>query len=150
MGWSGPMTHRQFEVWSTWLNMENNQPSRSDYYAMQIAFYVARSAAKHPNSINFKSFKLKFNETYEVKENQPLTDQDIINAQAMSLARIGKANIRLPDGTPITKKEILEMTMRNLEAKNKKEEPKQEARENIKPDVIIQQTPDYDSYTSLE
>jgi len=41
MGWCGPMTHRQFEVWQEWLNQQWNKPSRTDHYLLRIASYIA-------------------------------------------------------------------------------------------------------------
>lgn len=119
MGWYSPMTHRQFAVWQVWLSMEMNQPSRADHYAMQTAFYVARSSAKNPNGVSFNRFKLKFNDSSG--ENETKVSPEEMNARvvAMSLARLGKGKIRLPDGTPISKKEIIERT---LNAGKKKQE----------------------------
>lgn len=40
--------------------MVDAEPSRSDYYAMQIAMEVRRVLSKHPNQIKLSHFKLKF------------------------------------------------------------------------------------------
>lgn len=39
--------------------MQESEPSRSDYYAMQIAMEVRRVLSKHPNRIKLKHFKLQ-------------------------------------------------------------------------------------------
>jgi len=44
MGWEGPVTWRQFEVWQAWLDMQWNEPSRSDWYLMRVAANVLRAA----------------------------------------------------------------------------------------------------------
>lgn len=42
-GWSGPITHRQYEAWQQFMEDEWSHPSRSDWYAMQIAHVMART-----------------------------------------------------------------------------------------------------------
>jgi hypothetical protein len=54
MGWVGPMTHRQYQVWQEWLDEEINHPSRSDYYMMQVAH------AAYGGRVDFKKLLLKF------------------------------------------------------------------------------------------
>lgn len=61
MGWDGPMTHRQFVCWNEWLDFVSiNQPSRDNYYQMQVACETRRSNSKKPQNIKLDSFKLKF------------------------------------------------------------------------------------------
>lgn len=60
MGWDGPLTHRQFIVWHAWLNEQFNEPSRTDYYLMQLSCEVRRILNKHPNRVKTDQFKLKF------------------------------------------------------------------------------------------
>ena len=52
MGWPGPLTHRQFETWTAWLDGEqHNWPSLSDQYAMRIAQRVQQVLMEHPNEV---------------------------------------------------------------------------------------------------
>lgn len=130
MGWPGPMTARQFATWQSWLSMEMNQPSRADYYLMQIAFYVARSSAKNPNSILFDRMKLKFRSEEDISNIPP----EEMNARiiANSLARLGNVKIRDEHGNPITKKEIIQQTL----ARGKKKQEPQE--EDVNSNIILE------------
>lgn len=53
-------TQRQFRTWIAWLDAQWNEPSLSDYYAMQIAAEVRRVLSKKPNDIKLDDFKMKF------------------------------------------------------------------------------------------
>jgi hypothetical protein len=79
MGWSEPLTHRQFAAWAAWWADEWNRPSRSDQYLMQVALEVRRAAAKHPGRVKIERFRLRF--TGE-KASQPRTRE-----RAAELAR---------------------------------------------------------------
>lgn len=38
MGWSGPMTHRQFLAWQAWERLDIEEPQRAEIvYTMQVA-----------------------------------------------------------------------------------------------------------------
>ena len=52
--------HREFRTWVAWRRDQLNNPSRSDYYMMQIAGYVAHVMSKKRWSI--KDFVIKFGE----------------------------------------------------------------------------------------
>ena len=60
LDWRGPITHRQFMVWRAWLDLQWDNPSRSDMYAMQIATEVRRGYVKSPKAVKFMDMKLKF------------------------------------------------------------------------------------------
>lgn len=60
MGWDGPLTHRQYLVWQTWLAGEWNKPSRTDHYLMQIAFYILRSNVTTPKRVLMEDQKIEF------------------------------------------------------------------------------------------
>lgn len=49
------VTYREFLTWQAWLNNQWNEPSRTDYYLMQIAAWVAGKA-----QVNVASFRLPF------------------------------------------------------------------------------------------
>lgn len=67
MGWKGPLTHRQFLMWNHWYHNDFNNPSRTDFYLMQIAQEIVRGRVKHPRSVKLESFKLEF----KTKKKQP-------------------------------------------------------------------------------
>lgn len=46
MGWPGPMTHRQFLVWTAWLKEQWNSPNRTDHYLMLLAQHLALMPAR--------------------------------------------------------------------------------------------------------
>jgi hypothetical protein len=55
LGHAGPivelmrrMTHREYEVWIEWIKDNQGHPSRSDWYAMQIAAEIRRLRMKTP------------------------------------------------------------------------------------------------------
>jgi hypothetical protein len=53
MGWTGPMTERQFEGWNDWLSRQWNEPDRSDYYLMQVAAFNAAKPTS-PDELRLK------------------------------------------------------------------------------------------------
>lgn len=63
MGWDGPVTHRQFVIWSRWYRDEYSTPSRSDYYLAQIAAEVRRGLVKNPQSVKLSTFVLDFDDS---------------------------------------------------------------------------------------
>lgn len=58
MGWSGPLTHKQYITWVAWLDHEWNRPNRSDHYIMELRCDVQRIFAKNPR--NVKPDRLQF------------------------------------------------------------------------------------------
>ena len=59
MGYSGPMTHREYRTQRIWLDEQWNEPSRTDHYLIQIAAYVCYVLSKK-SKINLSDFKLTF------------------------------------------------------------------------------------------
>jgi hypothetical protein len=57
MGWSGPLTHRQYVAWSEFLADEMEVPSRSDYYAMSI---VAEIRSLFNKNVRLEHCRLRF------------------------------------------------------------------------------------------
>jgi hypothetical protein len=53
------MTQREYEARMAWLDEELNNPSRTDWYLMQIAAEVRKSVVKDPSSVKLPSMKLK-------------------------------------------------------------------------------------------
>lgn len=60
LGWPGPITHRQYEMWQLWLDQQWNKPSRTDHYLMQIAMEVRRPNVKGSKNLKMKDFVIKF------------------------------------------------------------------------------------------
>lgn len=60
MGWTGPMTYRQYLVWKAWLKEEWNNPSRSDYYAMSTALRIVQKFNKEASSVKLDDLKIPF------------------------------------------------------------------------------------------
>lgn len=64
LGWSGPMTYRQYLAWQAWIDMEWDRPSRSDWYAMQTAAEVQRGYLMNnhldPSQVREANMKLAF------------------------------------------------------------------------------------------
>lgn len=60
MGWSGPVTHRQYRVWQAWFSLQLDSPSKQDHYMMQLTCEVRRAAAAHPNKYRPEQFRIRF------------------------------------------------------------------------------------------
>lgn len=74
MGWDGPLTHRQYECWTQWLNIHAfNHPSRTDHYLMQIATEQRRSYVKNPRGVKLKDFQIKVTQ----KDNETQASRDV-------------------------------------------------------------------------
>lgn len=73
MGWVGPMTHRQFTLWQTWLNAQLDIPSRDNYYQMQIACEQRRTFSKNPKDVTPDQFKLTFTSKDDTNKTQGFT-----------------------------------------------------------------------------
>lgn len=64
-------THREFLTWCAWFDKEWNQPSRSDWYLMQIAKEVFCVLRKDRKSITADKFKIEF------KQVKPKSDSSL-------------------------------------------------------------------------
>ena len=88
------MTNREFLTWESWLLLEWNSPSRSDFYQMQTTLAVKRVLAKHPERILLKDEILPFGEEGEnrvKKENaEELAKQAKQSWAAVLSAKLGK------------------------------------------------------------
>lgn len=82
------MTHRQFITWMAWLDIDWNTPSRSDYYAMQIALEAARQSRKEPEKLELSQFKLEF-KSYSAKDKAQSGPHDPKVLMAIWKARLG-------------------------------------------------------------
>lgn len=71
LGWPGPMTHRQFLVWSAWLDEQWNRPDRTDHYLMQVAAEVRRgNAGKKARQVKMQHFLLEFKQVQKEKRKE--------------------------------------------------------------------------------
>jgi len=89
MGWEGPLTARQYEVWQAWLDLQWNRPSRTDHYLMQIAAQVTRAAAKNPRSVKSEGFKIEF-KTRDTPKNPAQKQIELQQSKARWGAILGK------------------------------------------------------------
>ena len=78
MGWSGPMTDRQYNAWLNWLDADMNNPSRADYYAMMVA---QASGAKNVQPIVFRRKSDKISEEAVAIQ--------VVEAKARAIMRCG-------------------------------------------------------------
>ena len=84
------MTQREFEARTAWIEMEMERPSRSDWYAMQVAAEVRRNRVKDPSTVSLVDMKLKTQQPEPVKA--PATKDE---AAAISRSRwFGFLNIK--------------------------------------------------------
>jgi hypothetical protein len=84
LGWSGPLTHRQFTVWTAWLRWEWNRPSRADHYAMQIA-----KVSLKDNSPGFSSYKIPFEAVKPEPAQRMSREDEIAITKATWFAALG-------------------------------------------------------------
>jgi hypothetical protein len=58
------VTQRQFLAWGAWLDLQWNEPDRSDHYLMALRAEMQRGYAKDPRSVpkELDAFKIKFKE----------------------------------------------------------------------------------------
>ncbi len=104
LGWYGPITHRQYLAWQEWLKEEQNRPSRSDHYVMQVAREVTLPYLRdgvQPRDL--KEYAIKFGPQQDIadpsssqeelaKTDGPpiMTDELILEAQKqMAIAKMG-------------------------------------------------------------
>lgn len=94
MGWRGPLSQRQAEAWVEWLEMQWNEPDRSDYYAMQTA--ATYLGAKTGKPIAPGKLKIKF--TTKSEQTEELTPEQIrlntLAAKSRSLAKFQGTKVR--------------------------------------------------------
>lgn len=95
------MTHRQYEAWQEWLELEWNKPSRGDYYVMRVAAEIKGLFSK--TSIDLESLRIEFKKPVDPKDLPPddpngpkrlRTKEDVAAAQekvnkAMRLHQLG-------------------------------------------------------------
>lgn len=60
--------HRQFRTWNRWFEDSWNEPTLSDFYAMQTAAEVRRVLSKKPNDIKLEHFKMSFSKPKPVSK----------------------------------------------------------------------------------
>lgn len=96
IGWEGPMTWRQYKAWQSWLEMQWNQPSRTDHYMMLVAAEERRGNAKNPNAVKLSDMKIPFKfGKGEQRPKRKFTDEE---QTAMEMAYC----IALAGGKPVT------------------------------------------------
>lgn len=54
------LTHYQYRICLAWIERDWEEPSRTDYYLMQIAAEVQKSRVKKPAQVDMNKLKLKF------------------------------------------------------------------------------------------
>jgi hypothetical protein len=91
MGWPGPMTHRQFEAWQSWLDEDMNRPSKDNYYQMQTTDAVQHVIKSGGGDLN--KLKISF-KTPGKKKTKKQREAEI----AMSKSRTRAALQRKKDG----------------------------------------------------
>lgn len=62
------LTQREYETRLVWIEGELERPSRSDWYAMQVAAEVRRTRVKCPNNVKLSDMKLKVNRPEQIPE----------------------------------------------------------------------------------
>jgi len=91
-------TYREYRTWMIWLEEQWNEPSRTDYYLMQIAREVATVLMKNSDTVKVGQFKLPFEIKPKLDQNSkpPKPDAKTIATRAKQgwLARLGGNVIR--------------------------------------------------------
>jgi hypothetical protein len=81
LGWQGPLTHRQFQMWQEWVFIvDKNHPSRDNYYMMQCAQVWGGG--------DLSTYKIPFEE----KEVKPL-DTSNMNPRQKKMAMLAAAEM---------------------------------------------------------
>ncbi len=82
------MTHRQFLAWQRWLRQEQDQPSRSDWYAMQTAMWTRINVTRE--DIALANMKLAFRppDLTDDSSEQERRDHEMAMSKAAALARM--------------------------------------------------------------
>lgn len=95
MGWEGPVTSQQLDVWDAWFEEQYNRPSRMDYYLAQIAWVVHRCVSglfsKSPITTKLSAFILKFTGR---EERKPGKEQVVFEKEKWAAALGGWGMIR--------------------------------------------------------
>ena len=85
------LTHREFLALDKYLREEWNEPSRSDWYLMQVAAEIraiGQSFSKTPKPVRLQDLKIEFKEERR-KEKKPLTKEERAKiAKAIWMARL--------------------------------------------------------------
>lgn len=85
------MTHREFQTRWAWLQEQWNNPSRTDYYLIQIAREVRAVLSKNPNQIKFEHLRIKFKEKAEGRKPSVQKAAQWAKARWFGLTGKGKA-----------------------------------------------------------
>ena len=86
------MSYREFLTWVAWLDLQWDNPSRTDSYLMQIAYEVHQVLRARKN-VKAKNFKLKFSK----ETRKPLTRQESgRRSESAWLAAIGEYIVKEP------------------------------------------------------
>ncbi len=86
--------YRLAKAYEAWYKQQWNQPSRTDFYIMQVAQEVKRVLATSPNSIKLKHFLLDFfpfAKQREIEEKRKKMTPAEIKAEKKRLSQLGKA-----------------------------------------------------------
>lgn len=81
-------THRQWLVWREWLRRQWNDPSRTDYYLMQLALILA--ASKKNQRRQPSDYKINF-KTRLGRRKRRSSDADDAPTQEIMVAMVGGA-----------------------------------------------------------
>lgn len=60
MGWSGPMTSRQYWAWLDWIEDDMDRPSRTDWYLMELTEVLRCHALKDWEHYDASKRKIRF------------------------------------------------------------------------------------------
>ncbi len=97
MGWSGPMTHRQYLALVYWMDLEWDRPNRTDYYLMQVAACVERlirvTLHMNTNDVQVANMKLVFapapTPEQMSQDEEALREHEMNISKSMAMARAG-------------------------------------------------------------
>lgn len=78
MGWSGPMTWRQYRAWEQWSEDELNRPGLTETYLMQLSLQVARIFARNPRALELHDFRLRFGDDRSSSAGAPTVNPDTV------------------------------------------------------------------------
>jgi hypothetical protein len=152
MGWSGPMTHRQFVLWCHWLDYEYNLPSRTDYYLMQVACENRRTFSKHPDKIAIQNFRLTIGDSNNQQREATSREQRIEAMKQRWMGRMTAPVTVIRDGKEEKDKYIppfvrqRQELQRQLEAKKKQrtEQKQKQKQRAAQPTPSSQEVPNGD------
>jgi len=60
MGWRGPLTDRQYAVWTAWLDEQWNHPELTDHYIMKLCSVYVNSKLEKGSWVKPEDFQSKF------------------------------------------------------------------------------------------